>query len=192
MNARSPARHVGRAGLPRGAGLEGATGADVSGFYRLALTRAKGQRQVVLPCPWRETEKVPVVSSAESDNAIVGDCGIVRDFVFQDALAVAFNGQPLTAKLHPYSFATKDDVAVAFPRRPLPVKPLVLIQAHLNAERWRFSHYRKCFRATLGRTRIDLPTRGEKLDIDFLVRAVRARPFWWFLAPRLAGWMPSG
>jgi len=134
----------------------------------------------------------PVVSCGETLNGIVGAYDIQSDHVYRDALTIAFNGRPLTTKLHPYSFAAKDDVAVAIPRAALPVEALIFIQTQLNAERWRFSYYRKCFRAKLGRTTAQLPMKDGVVDTGFMVSAVRAQPYWWFLAPRLKDWSPSG
>lgn len=133
-----------------------------------------------------------MASCADSGNGIIGKYEVPAVHIYRDALTIAFNGWPLTTKIHPYAFAAKDDVAVAIPKRPLPPEALVFIQAALNSERWRFSYYRKCFRAKLGRTAIELPVnQAGELDIDFMVATVQAQPYWWFLAPRLSGWNPT-
>ncbi len=135
---------------------------------------------------------LPVVSCADADNGIIGGYTIPTGDIYKNALTIAYNGSPLTTKLHPYKFAAKDDVAVAKPIGHYPVEALVFIVASLNAERWRYSYYRKCFQAKLGRLLVKLPvdTAG-KMDIDWMVSAVRAQPYWWFLAPRLAEWATS-
>jgi hypothetical protein len=131
----------------------------------------------------------PVASCADTENGIAGYYDTPAEHLYRDALTIAFNGSPLTTKMHPYAFGAKDDVAVAIPKSGLPVEALIFIQAQLNAERWRFSYYRKCFRDKLGRTTVELPVGNDgKLDLSFMVRAVRAQPYWWFLAPRLSGW----
>jgi hypothetical protein len=136
---------------------------------------------------------IPVASCGDFGNGVVGTYDIPPKHVYRDALTIAFNGKPLTTKLHPYEFAAKDDVAVAVPKQPLSPEVLVFIQAALNSERWRFSYYRKCFRAKLGRTLLELPVHPDgSLDVDFMAAAVRAQPYWWFLAPRLADWQPRG
>lgn len=136
---------------------------------------------------------IPIASCADGNNGIAGFFAIPPKEAYSHALTIAFNGSPLTTKLHPYKFGAKDDVAVAIPRKlthnPWPAEALIFIQAQLNAERWRFSYYRKCFRAKLGRLTVELPqTRDGDFDIDFMVAAVRAQPFWWFLSPRLREW----
>lgn len=133
----------------------------------------------------------PIVSCAETENGIAGLYSVDAQFVFENALTIAFNGSPLTTKIHPYEFGAKDDVAVAVPKVEISPAALIFIQAQLNAERWRFSYYRKCFRDKLGRTTIELPTVDRKIDWDFMERAVQAQPYWWFLEPRLTSWKPK-
>lgn len=135
-----------------------------------------------------------MASCADGNNGIAGFYEIPRRMAYANAITIAFNGSPLTTKLHPYEFGAKDDVAVAVAREqggaPLPVEALIFIQAQLNSERWRFSYYRKCFRAKLGRTLVELPEKRPGVpDIQFMVAAVRAQPYWWFLAPRLKNWV---
>ncbi|WP_260397078.1 class I SAM-dependent DNA methyltransferase [Variovorax sp. KBW07] len=136
---------------------------------------------------------VPVASCADGNNGIAGNFDVQASNKYSHAMTIAFNGSPLTAKLHPYEFGAKDDVAVAVPNNvedtPLPPEALIFIQAQINSERWRFSYYRKCFRAKLGRTTVELPClKNGSLDVAYMVNAVRAQPFWWFLGPRLTPW----
>jgi hypothetical protein len=133
----------------------------------------------------------PVATCGDMKNGVVGTYNVPVDAIYEDAMTIAFNGSPLTTKMHPYEFAAKDDVAVAIPREPMPPEAMVFIQAALNSERWRFSYYRKCFMDKLKRFKLTLPVRGDgTLDLDFMVAAVRAQPYWWFLSPRLAAWSP--
>jgi type I restriction enzyme M protein len=133
----------------------------------------------------------PMVSCADTRNGIVGFYEVSEEYIYRDALTIAYNGKPLTTKIHPYDFATKDDVAVAIPKSPFTPEMLIFIQAALNAERWRFSYYRKCFREKLKRLSLELPVRRDgKLDVEFMQSAVRAQRYWWFLAPRLSDWQP--
>ena len=134
--------------------------------------------------------QVPVVSCADTGNGLAGAYDVPNDVLFGDAITIAFNGWPLTTKLHPYVFAAKDDVAVAIPKAAMTPEALIFIQAQLNAERWRYSYYRKCFKAKLGRTTVELPFKNGKVDFDFMIAAVQAQPYWWFLAPRLKDWEP--
>lgn len=135
---------------------------------------------------------LPVVSCADAENGIIGGYTIPASDTYENAITIAYNGSPLTTKLHPYRFGAKDDVAVAIPLREYPVEALVFVVASLNSERWRYSYYRKCFQAKLGRLLVKLPVDDKGgLDIDWMVGAVRAQPYWWFLAPRLAEWHPT-
>jgi type I restriction-modification system DNA methylase subunit len=134
----------------------------------------------------------PVVSCADSNNGVAGMFDVPKTVLFANALTIAFNGSPLTTKLHPYRFGAKDDVAVALPVADLPVEALIFIQAQINSERWRFSYYRKCFREKLGRTIVELPiTVDGELDVEFMTLSVRAQPYWWFLSSRLSKWKPE-
>jgi type I restriction enzyme M protein len=135
---------------------------------------------------------VPIASCADLGNGIIGTYDVPADALYTDGLTIAFNGTPLTTKLHPYRFAAKDDVAVATPKQELPVAALIFVQAAINAERWRFSYYRKCFMAKLRRTTVTLPIAEDgQLDVPFMEAAVKAQRFWWFLEPRVRGWAPA-
>lgn len=134
---------------------------------------------------------IPVVSCKDTGNGIIGSYSIPAESVYHDALTIAFNGRPLTTKIHPYAFGAKDDVAVAVPRETWPPEVLVFLAGSLNAERWRFSYYRKCFREKLGRFEISLPAKGGVIHTDYMQQAVRAQPYWWFLQPRLKDWSPG-
>jgi type I restriction enzyme M protein len=134
----------------------------------------------------------PVISCGTGDNGVVGCFSVEDESKYAHALTIAFNGRPLTTKMHPYEFASKDDVAVAFPPATIPASALVFVQAALNAETWRFSYYRKCFREKLGRTVVTLPVKADgKPDFAFMQSAVEAQPYWWFLSPRLTTWAPT-
>ena len=133
---------------------------------------------------------IPVVSCADTGNGLAGAYSVPDEVCYSDAITIAFNGWPLTTKLHPYAFAAKDDVAVVIPKRDMTPEALIFIQAQLNAERWRFSYYRKCFKAKLGRTTVELPFKNGDIDFDYMTATVRAQPYWWFLAPRLKDWEP--
>ena len=92
----------------------------------------------------------------------------------------------MTAKHHPYAFAAKDDVAVCFPRHPLRMTTELFIQVMLGRERWRFSYYRKCYREKLERLAVLLPAKDGGIDENAIQDAVKATPYWPFLAERLS------
>jgi hypothetical protein len=133
----------------------------------------------------------PTVSCGDTRNGIVGFYDIPAKYIYRDALTIAFNGRPLTTKIHPYNFAAKDDVAVAIPKEKMEPEVLLFIQAALNSERWRFSYYRKCFREKLKRLTVELPMKDDELDVEFMKNAVHRQKYWWFLAPRLKKWKPQ-
>ena len=59
----------------------------------------------------------PLISCGDSDNGCVGYFDIPRNRIYKRAITVAYNGQPLTVKFHPYEFGAKDDVAVLIPHK---------------------------------------------------------------------------
>jgi type I restriction enzyme M protein len=134
----------------------------------------------------------PMVSCGEARNGIVGFYDVPEKNIYRDALTIAYNGRPLTTKIHPYDFSAKDDVAVVIPKKPMTPETLAFIQAALNSERWRFSYYRKCFREKLKRLKLELPVKPDgELDVQFMQAIVRSQRYWWFLAPRLTSWEPK-
>jgi type I restriction enzyme M protein len=122
---------------------------------------------------------VPLVSCGDADNGITCFVTPPPDKVYRERLTIAFNGMnTLTAKYHPYTFATKDDVAVCVPRTPMRLTTQVYIQAMINRERWRYSYYRKCFLEKLKRFSIILPVKGSSIDEDIIADLVSGTPYW--------------
>lgn len=69
-----------------------------------------------------------------------------------------------TEKVHPYSFAAKDDVAVLLPLKPLSDATLLYVAALLNRMIWPYSYGRKCFRAKLQKVTIPIPMLDGEID----------------------------
>lgn len=99
----------------------------------------------------------PLVSCGDVNHGLVGFFDIPRANRYRDAITVAYNGQPLTAKYRPYEFGAKDDVGVLVPRQPMTETTLVFITALLNARRWRYSYGRKCFKRKLEGVEVEVP-----------------------------------
>jgi len=100
---------------------------------------------------------VPLISCGDINNGLVGYFDIPEDKRYSNTITVAYNGQPLTAKFHPYIFGAKDDVAVLLPKREIQQKTLVYIATLLNQQTWRYSYGRKCFKGKLKNLTIPLP-----------------------------------
>jgi hypothetical protein len=129
---------------------------------------------------------IPLVSCGDANNGIMGFVDVPTDRVYDHRLTIAFNGMnTLTAKYHPYQFATKDDVAVCEPREPLRLSSEIFIQLMLNRERWRYSYYRKCYMDKLKRFSIPLPVKNGGLDEDAMEAILTAHPYWQFVKTRL-------
>ncbi|GAH32960.1 unnamed protein product [marine sediment metagenome] len=117
---------------------------------------------------------IPLISCGDVDNGLVGYFDIPADKTYRNCVTVAYNGQPLTSKFHPYVFGAKDDVAVLLPRQEMPDTTLTYVAAMLNVMMWRYSYGRKCFREKLRNVRLPIPMRergvGEQIDHDSVAR----------------------
>lgn len=122
---------------------------------------------------------VPLVSCGDTNNGIMAFVDVPDENTYQHRLTISFNGMnTLTAKYHPYKFAAKDDVAVCEPLKPLQRSTEVFVQVMLNRERWRYSHYRKCFIEKLRRFDIPMPARGDVVDEPAIAELLEAHPYW--------------
>ncbi len=112
--------------------------------------------------------QIPLVSCGEVNHGFIGRFDIPIEHRYSNAVTVAYNGKPLTAKYRPYEFGAKDDVGVCLPHKPLSDLALVYLAALLNSMRWRFSYGRKCFRNKLSQMEIDIPAvrQGGHIRID--------------------------
>lgn len=118
-----------------------------------------------------ETGNVPLVSCGDTNNGVVGFFDIPQENIYRHAITVAYNGQPLTTKFHPYEFGTKDDVAVLIPRTPMKETTLLYIAVLLNDLQWRFSYGRKCYREKMEKITISLPMLNEhKIDEERIAK----------------------
>lgn len=102
---------------------------------------------------------VPLVSCGDTDNGVVGYYDIPKEAQYHRAITVAYNGSwPIMAKVHPYHFGAKDDVAVLKPRHPMSGRALLYVAALFNRLTWRYSYGRKCFQAKLTNVDLLIPT----------------------------------
>lgn len=112
---------------------------------------------------------VPLISCGDTNNGLMGHYEIPDELQYKHCITVAYNGSwPLTAKFHPYSFGTKDDIAVLIPKQPMDDTTQLYIAALLNAQVWRYSYGRKCFRDKLKNVRLAIPvdSKSEGKPID--------------------------
>jgi hypothetical protein len=108
---------------------------------------------------------IPLISCGDENSGFVGAYDIPKNKRYSNTITVAYNGQPLTAKYHPYEFGAKDDVAVLLPKKTMSYKTLVYIASLFNKESWRYSYGRKCFKAKLLLFKLSLPI-NNKQNID--------------------------
>ena len=108
---------------------------------------------------------VPLISCGDTDNGLIGYFDIPPEKRHKNCVTVAYNGQPLLAKFHPYEFGAKDDVAVLTPTSPMQPNTLFYVAAQLNNMIWRYSYGRKCFRTKLHNVQIPIPINASG-DVD--------------------------
>lgn len=118
--------------------------------------------------------KTPLISCGNSNNGLIGYFDIPDKNIYSNAITVAYNGQPLTAKFHPYKFGAKDDIAILIPKEPLNNTSMLYIASLLNNSRWRYSYGRKCFRDKLRDFELLVPViisdEEAKLDENAILR----------------------
>jgi hypothetical protein len=108
---------------------------------------------------------VPLISCGAVEEGLVGYFEIPPEQRHRHCITVAYNGSwPLLAKFHPYDFGAKDDVAVLTPRSAMRDTTLLYVAAALNLMTWRYSYYRKTFRARVSNTKVPIPMSGRNID----------------------------
>jgi hypothetical protein len=125
---------------------------------------------------------IPLVSCGDEANGIMRFVNVEAEYIYENALTVAYNGQPLLTKYHPYRFAAKDDVAVLTPKKQIAVPALLFIQMMLNQEIWRYSYGRKCFKEKLSKMSVLLPVENDEVDEPFMKHVMTNTDYWSFLA----------
>lgn len=125
---------------------------------------------------------IPLISCGEKNNGVIRQCSVPEDKIYENTLTIAYNGQPLTTKYHPYRFAAKDDVAICIPIKELKESTFIYLQFILNRQRWRYSYGRKCFREKMERQQLFVPlnTKGE-IDEENIEKIVSNTNYWDYL-----------
>ena len=115
-----------------------------------------------------EPGTIPLVSCGDVNHGLVGFFDVPEESRYCNAITVAYNGQPLTAKYRPYTFGAKDDIGVLLPHKSIGLKSLLYITSLLNAKQWQYSYGRKCFQEKMKKLCIDIPVclREGELWID--------------------------
>jgi type I restriction enzyme M protein len=115
-----------------------------------------------------ESGNIPLVSCGDTNNGVIGYYDILGKDIYERAITCAYNGQPLTAKFHPYKFGAKDDVAVLIPQNEMNDITLIYVAAMLNRMQWRYSYGRKCFREKMKLLKLPVPVIevGDQQSID--------------------------
>lgn len=122
--------------------------------------------------------EVPLISCATSNHGLLGHFDIPPEKRYRHSLTVAYNGQPLITKYHPYEFGAKDDVAILIPKAEMQDTTLLYVAAALNRAAWRYSYGRKCYRGKLLNVTIPVPVSesGGEIDQDIIAQRCSIEP----------------
>jgi hypothetical protein len=122
----------------------------------------------------------PLVSCGKKRNGVVRFVDVPPETIHKEKLTIAFNGQePLTTHYHPYSFASKDDVAICLPRCPFQIATLLFVKYAIENERWRYSYGRKCFKEKLNNLMIKLPVNEDgQIDEESIEAIFQGTSYW--------------
>ncbi len=113
--------------------------------------------------------KVPLISCSDNDNGISGFYEIPNNKTHKDCITIAYDGRPLTAKFHDYTFSAYDNVGVLNSKFSMKKTTLLFICLILNIERWRYGYGRKCYKQKLEKLTLKLPVnKDNKLDEYFI------------------------
>lgn len=116
-----------------------------------------------------DPDGVPLISCGDQENGLIGYYDIPEENQYSGTITVAYNGQPLTAKFHPYRFGAKDDVAVLLPKEPMKERTLIYVATVFNQQKWRYSYGRKCFKGKFETLTLSLPaTNDGELDTGYI------------------------
>ena len=133
-------------------------------------------------CPSMNTLELgntPVVTSSESFNGVKGYYKVPEEFISEDCITISANGSGGAAFYHPYSFsATQDAYVCVWNKNWKQTLALCLyVCDEINRNAWRYCYYRKGSKKRLvSDTKICLPMKGEKVDTDYIRRAMNKVP----------------
>jgi len=136
---------------------------------------------------------VPLVSCSADNNGISGFYDVAEGMIHQDKLTVAYDGQPLTARYHPYRFSAYDNVGILTPKTNLRLPTVMFVAFQIEGQKWRYSYGRKCYREKLSRLRLAMPTRnGHNLDENAIERLVSGTSYWDYLRSQVMAIQEGG
>lgn len=121
---------------------------------------------------------VPLISCSDGDNGIRGFYDIPEYKTYINKITIAYDGQPLTAKYHPYKFAAYDNVGVLIPKNDLPIETIIYIVSYLNKLRWRYSYGRKCYKDKVLKIEIKVPSSDNEIAYQWINSLLQTSPYW--------------
>tara|TARA_B100000683_G_scaffold243962_1_gene253776 strand:+ start:1674 stop:2591 length:918 start_codon:yes stop_codon:yes gene_type:complete len=111
--------------------------------------------------------KIPLISTKEVDNGVLGYFDLSADQTHQNCLTISANGNGGKAFLHPYTFGAVGDVLVCSLREDYPddLALKLFICEQINNSAWRYDYYRKSSLRRLAQDlHISLPMKANEID----------------------------
>jgi len=121
---------------------------------------------------------IPLISCSTEDNGICGFYNISNENTYANKITIAYDGQPLTAKYHPYKFAAYDNVGVLIPKLDFPIETIIYIVWYVNNLKWRYSYGRKCYHDKIKNIEIKIPSKDKKINHKWIKSLMNTSSYW--------------
>lgn len=113
---------------------------------------------------------IPVITTTESNNGIVGYYDIKQDIIDKDCITISANGSSCCAFYQPYEFTANADVLVCKLKKEYDILHFkIFLCTAIRSSAWKFTYYRKCSNTKLLKdVKITIPIKKDKIDYDYI------------------------
>jgi hypothetical protein len=118
---------------------------------------------------------IPVITTTESDNGIVGYYDIPQNIIDNNCITISANGSSCCAFYHPYNFTANADVLVCKLRKKYDILHFkIFLCTAIRSSAWKFTYYRKCSNKKLLKdVKIIMPMKKGLIDYDYIESKVK-------------------
>lgn len=113
---------------------------------------------------------IPVITTKESNNGIVGYYHIAEDMIYKDCITISANGSSCCAFYHPYEFSANADVLICKLKEEynnLHFK--IFVCTAIRSSAWKFTYYRKCSNTKLLKdVKISIPMKNKRINYEYI------------------------
>ena len=113
---------------------------------------------------------MPVVTTTELNNGIVGYYDIEKKLIDNDAITISANGSSCCAFYHPYEFTANADVLICKMKKKYDNLYFKLFMCTaIRSSAWKFTYYRKCSQTKLLKdVKIKIPVKNNEIDFAYI------------------------